>query len=410
VVIPAGMTFLVALAVGLVLTPIVRRAAWYWGVVDYPDGHRKLHGRPVPLWGGVAVTLALLAGMTVATFAWPSGPTDRPVSLEFTVAVAAGLVCLVGAVDDRFDLAPRRKLVLQSLASLSVVVSGYSVTRLSLFGYSVALGPYGTALTLVWLLACTNAMNLLDGLDGLAPVAGLIVSAAITAVSLSAGNPGVAMIGIALSGSLAAFLVFNRPPASIYLGDSGSLVIGLVVGILAWQGSIGADRTLPIALPIAIMTIPLLDTCLAIVRRRLSGRRFDVADRDHIHHRMLRRGLTPWRVLGLIALLMAVTGAGAVLATTMARPSLAWCGSLAVVAFLLVLHLFGNEELRQIRLAAAQAFSRAWPVDLRRAARPSSSEATNNGPIPTAILPIDDSVQTDRPETPAAAGDGREAA
>jgi len=81
VVIPAGMTFVVALAVGLVLTPVVRRAAWYWGVVDYPDGHRKLHGRPVPLWGGVAVTLALLAGMTVATFAWPTGPTDRPVSL-----------------------------------------------------------------------------------------------------------------------------------------------------------------------------------------------------------------------------------------------------------------------------------------------------------------------------------------
>ncbi|MFV2065570.1 MAG: glycosyltransferase family 4 protein [Pirellulales bacterium] len=409
-VISAGMTFLVALVAGLVLTPVARRAARHCGVVDHPDGHRKLHGKPVPLWGGVAVTMAMLAGMAATTFAWPFEPADDRLSLELAVAVATGLVCLIGVVDDSFDLSPRRKLVLQSLAALSVVALGYSVTRVSLFGFSIELGNYGSALTVVWLLACINAMNLLDGLDGLASLAGLIIAAAIAAVSLVAGHPQVALIGFALAGSLAAFLVFNRPPASIYLGDSGSLVIGMVVGILAWQGSLVDNGTLPIGIPLAIMTLPLLDTCLAVVRRRLNGRRFDAADRDHIHHRLLRRGLTPRQVLGLIALLMMLTGSGAVLATTLARASLAWSGSLLVVAFLFASRLFGSEELLLMRVAIAQAFSRAWLVNLRGDAKGAAPNPTESVPIRSKILPFHASVRAAQPETPTAAGDDREAA
>lgn len=328
------ITFFAALVGGLVFTPVARMVARRRGVVDHPDGQRKLHGRPVPLWGGVALYLALLVGLAAAELTGLPDQSSVLQRLTTVVALAAGAVCLLGCVDDSLDLNPRLKLLLQTASTIPIVLAGYWADRITIFGHGVEIGWCGVLVTVVWLVACINAINLLDGMDGLAAAVGLLMTLAIGLIAAANGHPPVAVIAMALSGALAGLLVYNLPPASIYLGDSGSMVIGLVVGLMALQASLVEQSTLSIALPAVIMTIPLLDATLAVVRRQLSGRPFDAADRGHIHHRLLARGLSGWQTLTLISVLCLATGIAAVAAQTVASESLAWIAAAGVIVLL----------------------------------------------------------------------------
>jgi UDP-GlcNAc:undecaprenyl-phosphate GlcNAc-1-phosphate transferase len=351
------MAFGMALASAIVLTPLARSFALWLGIVDRPDGGRKLQKRAVPLFGGVAVYLALVLGVLVATF---FADEQQPELLELSrvLIAATGFVCLFGCVDDTWDLSPRFKLLLQTCSVLPIVLEGYSIERLYAFGQPFELGWLGVPITVLWLVACINALNLLDGMDGLASLVGLSTAAMLAIIALNLGHSHVSLIAIALAGALVGFLLYNLPPASIYLGDSGSMVIGMVIGLLGMQAALKTPATLSITAPAVLMSIPMLDTLLAIVRRKLSGQRFDSADRGHIHHRLLERGLNNWQALGVIGLLCVLTGSAAAAAIFLRSDGVAWAIALSLVVFLVRLRVFGHHELALVKLTIATALVR----------------------------------------------------
>ena len=200
------------------------------------------------------------------------------------------------------------KLGLQIVSVLPIVLLGYYVDRVVAFGYPIELGWLGIPLTVLWLVGCINALNLIDGMDGLASIVGLSTAAMMGVIAASEGHDHVAVMAIVLAASLLGFLIYNLPPASIFLGDSGSMVIGLSVGLLGIQGTLKTSATLAITAPAVVMTLPMFDIVAALVRRKLTGRRFDAPDRLHIHHRLLDRGWTPWQVLCLIGAVCLTTG------------------------------------------------------------------------------------------------------
>ncbi len=352
------ITFGVSLVASALLTPAVRWLALSWGVVDRPDGLRKRHPREVPLWGGIAVYLATACGLSVARL----GGLARGYEFEelYAVLIAmAGFVCFIGLIDDDVRLKPRVKLLLQTCAVVPLVLAGFRVYSVVLFGNTFDLGWAGVPLTVLWLLGCINAINLLDGLDGLASVVGLTASLTLGVIADATGNRHVTAAAIVLAGALAGFLIHNRPPARIFLGDSGSMVIGVILGILGIQSTLKTSTTLSITAPLVVMTFPMFDTFLALVRRRLTGRPFDAADRQHIHHRLLDRGMGPWVVLGTIGALCAVTGIAAYAATLARSDWLAWATALTLVVLVVRLRWFGYYEWRLAMASARRAWAKA---------------------------------------------------
>jgi UDP-GlcNAc:undecaprenyl-phosphate GlcNAc-1-phosphate transferase len=346
-------TFSIAFVLSLLLTVAVRAIARRWGIVDRPDGKRKLHKAPVALWGGVAVYLALVLGLLAAR--WGSfGVGEEFNELSAVLMAAAGFVCVCGAIDDCWSLHPRFKLALQVCAVLPIVGFGYSIDRIVAFGYPLELGWIGIPLTIAWLVGCINALNLVDGMDGLASLVGLLTAAMMGIVAANMGHDFVTVIAVVLAGSLAGFLVHNLPPASIFLGDSGSMVIGLVVGVLGIQGAMKTQATLAVTIPAVIMSLPMFDTLLALVRRKLTGRRFDAADREHIHHRLLDRGLSQWQALCILGALCLATGAAATASTIFRNDSLALITALTLIVLAIRLRLFGNYELALVKRAVGR--------------------------------------------------------
>ena len=178
------------------------------------------------------------------------------------------------------------------------------------------------------------------------------------------------VVAVVLAGSLSGFLPHNLPPARIFLGDSGSMVIGLIVGILGVQCTLKTSATLSITAPLVIMTFPMFDTMLALVRRKLTGRRFDMADRQHIHHRLLDRGMSPWVVLAVIGALCLATGAAAFAATMVRSDALAWATAVTLLVLVVRLRLFGYYEFTLIAGAARRLFAKpaAGPRAVQRLA------------------------------------------
>ncbi len=336
------LTSTVTFAASLLLTAVVRAIARRWNIVDCPDGKRKLHGRPVPLLGGVAVYAATAIGLLAVRFF--DDASENFCKLSSAWMIAAGFVCFVGAIDDRFNMRSRVKLALQIVSVLPIVLMGYYVDRVVAFGCPINLGWLGIPLTILWLVGCINALNLIDGMDGLASIIGLSAVAMLSVIAASEGQPHVSAMAIVVAASLTGFLIYNLPPASIFLGDSGSMVIGLSIGLLGMQGSLKTTATLAITAPAVIMTLPMFDIVAAIVRRRLTGRRFDSPDRQHIHHRLLDRGWTPWQVLCLMGALCLTTGAAATAATIFRRDALAWIAAISLVVLMIRLRLFGYDE------------------------------------------------------------------
>ncbi len=341
------IVFLVTLGVALVLTPLARTLACRWGVVDRPDGRRKLHAHPVPLWGGVAVYLSLLVGLGVAWAALDTSP-EFP-RLALALVLSGGFVCLLGCVDDTHNLSARFKLLLQLAAVMPVLLAGYVVQRIVVFGVPVELGYLGVPLTALWLIGCINALNLLDGMDGMATTVGLSTALMMVVISLSLGHEHVAWCAVVLAGALAGFLVYNLPPASIYLGDSGSMVIGLACGMLAIQGAMKTTTTLSLTAPALVLAVPMLDTALAVLRRRLTGQSIAAPDRGHLHHRLLERGLSTWQALCVVGALCLTTGALAAAATWFRSDALAWILLLTLFILLVRLRIFGHYETALVK-------------------------------------------------------------
>jgi UDP-GlcNAc:undecaprenyl-phosphate GlcNAc-1-phosphate transferase len=344
------VTSSVALVSALVLTPIVRRIAIRHHFVDRPDGRRKMQKAPVALGGGSAVLLAVLIGVALLAAIWTAYDINEIANLRPLVGLfaAATLICVVGLVDDYMQIRGRTKLFWQLVAAAIVTFAGPRIEFMSLFGHEIDLGHLGALLALFWLLASINSFNLIDGVDGLATCVGVIFSVTIGTMALLLGNELDGVIAFVLAGALLGFLRYNFSPATIYLGDAGSMIIGLVLGALALRSSAKEAATVAFAAPLAIWAIPMLDSLAAVLRRKLTGRSIYVTDRGHIHHRLLTQGLSTRQAVALIAGLCIVTSVGSLAGVYYANE---WIGIVTVVVVLGLLitsRLFGHVELMLI--------------------------------------------------------------
>ena len=337
------------------LTLAIRAVAPRLGLIDRPDGRRKLHQRPVALGGGLAVFLSTLS-IVLLLLCLPTTPGGgfHTVQMamgkfgrELLALLAAGTVIVtVGLIDDRVRICGRLKLCGQVVAAIILTAGGLLIQRIVLFGVNVELGLLAVPFTIFWFLGAINAMNLLDGIDGLASILGVILVATIAAMSFLVHNDPAAIIALAFAGSLVGFLRYNFPPATIFLGDAGSMLIGMVVGSLAIGGSLKGPGTVLLMAPLAVWTVPILDSLAAIVRRKLTGRSIYTTDRGHLHHRLLDLLGSNRRVLACVAcVLCRVTSAATLISVALKSDLVALLACSAVVVVLITTGIFGQAEL-----------------------------------------------------------------
>tara|TARA_R110002049_G_scaffold72490_2_gene187234 strand:- start:276125 stop:277699 length:1575 start_codon:yes stop_codon:yes gene_type:complete len=355
-----ALCFLLSLVTSLMLVASVRTLALQWGFVDQPDRDRKLHRQPIALCGGVAVFAALVISLlAVIQIDRRFGMYELGViqSNWYVLFFAAGAILLVGLVDDAFSLRGRQKLLLQFLIIAALVGSGTVVEIISVFGKELHLGVFAYPITVLWLLIAVNALNLIDGADGMATTVGCFVSAGLALLAWQTGSTLGAVVAISLSGALVGFLFFNRPPASIFLGDAGSMMIGLFVGVLAVWSSVKESTVLASA-PVAILALPLFDSSAAILRRWLTGRSIYATDRAHLHH-LLQEKFGSRGMLLVVAGLCAVTTFLAVFSSYYGIPWLAGVGVIAALAILVFTRSFGHAEARLV-LGKMAAFTNSF--------------------------------------------------
>jgi UDP-GlcNAc:undecaprenyl-phosphate/decaprenyl-phosphate GlcNAc-1-phosphate transferase len=292
-----SMIFLAAasFALSLMLTPLFRDMALRLKLVDKPDNHRKIHSRPIPRIGGVAIAASVAAAFGLLfLFRLRAGlllSADAPFALRLLPAVA--VIFCVGLVDDIFQVRPMYKLVAQIVAAILAWESGIHLSSIGMHNFPVILS---FVLTIIWIVACSNAMNLIDGVDGLAAGVGLVASVTTLIAALFHHNIELAFATVPLVGALLGFLRFNFSPASVFLGDCGSLTLGFLLGCYGIVWSEKSTTLLSMVAPLIVLFVPLLDASLAIVRRFLRQQPIFSADRGHIHHKLLSQGLPPWRV------------------------------------------------------------------------------------------------------------------
>jgi UDP-GlcNAc:undecaprenyl-phosphate GlcNAc-1-phosphate transferase len=350
-----------SLGLSIVLTPLARTVARRYGLVDKPDGRRKIHSEAIPVAGGIAILLAGTGALVAAIIGSPL--RDR--LLEHTSSLVGLLlgsfvICLVGIVDDFRGLRGRHKFLGQMIAVGVVMASGVWVGRVELFNHGLDLGLLALPFTIFWLLGAINSLNLMDGMDGMLSCAALIISLAMALMAVMGQHWGMACVAMALCGSLLGFLRYNFPPASIFLGDSGSMLVGLVVGVLAIHTSPGGPTTLALAAPIAVLTLPIFDTTAAIIRRKLTGRSIYTTDRGHLHHCLLRSGLSTRRVLLWVSFFCFLTLVGALASKLFHNELFAILTAAIVVGILVFNRIFGYAEFLLVQNQFGSLASLLW--------------------------------------------------
>ncbi len=297
-------TFFLALLSAVILTRFVRDFANAHGWVAVPTHERHLHSTPLPRLGGVAIFLSSSLCMGVIAI-WglrhPQSHSSAFLSTLVTIAVPASLVFLLGVYDDLRGAGPYFKFTVQGIAATMLYAGGLRIIHIPvIFGLRVLPWYVGLLCTVLWVLAITNAFNLIDGLDGLAAGCALFSTMVAFVVALFHGPTLVEVMTIALAGAIIGFLRYNFNPATIFLGDSGSLYIGFLLSALALYGTEKSPTIVAVAIPIVSFGLPILETSLSILRRLIGGRPVFTADREHIHHKLLQHGLSHRQVVILL--------------------------------------------------------------------------------------------------------------
>ena len=294
-------TFFLALLLAFVLTRYVRNFAFARGWVAVPTQERHLHSSPLPRLGGVAIFLSFSCSLGAAALMSLKYPRLHPAFTSktlLTILAPATLVFLLGVYDDIRNAGPYLKFAVQGLAGCMLFAGGLRIVSIPAFFGPHELPWYlGLPLTVLWVLAITNAFNLIDGLDGLAAGSALFSTLVAFVVALLNGPSLVVVMTIALAGAILGFLRYNFNPATIFLGDSGSLFIGFVLSAMALAGAQKAPTIVAVAIPVVSFGLPILETALSIVRRLIGGRPVFTADREHIHHKLLQHGMTHRQVV-----------------------------------------------------------------------------------------------------------------
>ena len=277
--------FLVALAVVLALTPAVGRVARVLGVVDEPGERRRVHLRAVPRLGGVAIFLGIF--VPALAFLDLTGPYRG-------IVLGAALATTVGIVDDFRGLPWEVKLAGQVGAAGIAVQAGVTIDRFTfpIVGVHDLPDWLAVVLSIVWIVAIMNMVNFLDGLDGLAAGVCAISGATFAVIALSLGRPNAAVLSAIVAGACLGFLRHNFYPSRIFMGDSGSMLLGFTLAAVAIEGTLKTAATVALFFPLFVLAVPILDTSFVVARRLRRGERVFAPDQSHLHHRFIRRGFS----------------------------------------------------------------------------------------------------------------------
>lgn len=343
---------LAAAICALCLTPLVIRLASAKALLDAP-GHRRVHTVPVPRIGGIAVYIAFVMGLATAM---SLGALET--STTWSLLLGSGLLFFAGLVDDVRGIPPAAKVMVQCLAALIAWVGGVRPEALAVaYGTSLSIGILSLPFLMLWVVLVTNAYNLVDGINGLAVGVGLVATASAMLVGFMFGNAGVVTTAAVIAGGYLGFLRYNFPSARIFLGDSGSMPLGFLLAVLLVSGST-SHGAVWIVVPIFALSIPLLDTGLAVVRRWLRNVPLSDPDARHIHHRLLAIGFSHGRAtVALCAVALGISAFG--LLVTLAPPVVAWVTSILGMLALASLFIYGASVLsyHELEVASQVLFS-----------------------------------------------------
>jgi UDP-GlcNAc:undecaprenyl-phosphate/decaprenyl-phosphate GlcNAc-1-phosphate transferase len=293
--------FLVAAAVTALLTPLTMRLARLVGAIDEPR-ERGLSESATPLLGG----LAIFAGTLVAGLIWLPGGFGKEHQLWHGVLLAAGVITLVGAVDDRYELPPVVKLAGQIVAAVVVVHFGVAVKAITLPFVGTLAFPNagvtnaGPVLTVVGLVAMMNVVNFSDGVDGLAAGVCTIIAGAMTVIAFDLGRQQPGVLAALTAGAALGFLIFNFPPASSFMGDAGANLLGLLMGVITVEAAVKTAAVVSFVLPLILLAVPFLDTTFVVLKRLKYKQPFYRPDSEHFHHRMARIGFSSRRTIAYL--------------------------------------------------------------------------------------------------------------
>ncbi len=320
--------FLAALIATLLATPVVRKIAWRANAVARPDA-RRVHPEPIAQWGG----LAIFFGVALAALLWrqptladlrqlaaSSTPSDiqevrQTVHLTAAFFGCGFLMLLLGMADDRFEFRPQWKFLGQILIVIVLWALGVKIQTLPFTSGTQPLSDQvSLLLTLVWVIGLTNAMNFIDGVDGLATGIAAIGAASLALIEVGKA-PWAAAVAASISGASLGFLRWNFPPARIFLGDAGALLLGFWLAVVSLSAASKTAAATTLLLPMLVLGVPLFDTLWAVLRRALAGKPIWSADRGHLHHRLLEKGYPVKKVLFILYSVSIVLGAIAVALT-----------------------------------------------------------------------------------------------
>ncbi|MFA7467824.1 MAG: MraY family glycosyltransferase [Desulfotomaculaceae bacterium] len=332
------LALIMAFSVTLLLTPWVRKKAFQWGAVDKPDS-RKVHNGIMPRMGGLAVYVSFLAAVLV---------TQELTIPVVGLLIGVSLITALGVVDDLVCVPAKLKLIGQVVAAASIVPFGISVEFVTNpFSHGIIyLGLLGVPLTILWVVTVTNAINLIDGLDGLAAGVSCVAALTLAAVAWSQvyydgmqSQREIMFLALILAASILGFLKYNFNPAKIFLGDSGSMMLGFTLSVLSVMGLAKSATVISLIIPIIVLGVPLFDVVFAVVRRFFNRQPIFTPDKDHVHHRLLATGMGHRKAVITIYCVSVVLGLSAFVLTMVTTNQ----AMLLLVALSLVILFIANK-------------------------------------------------------------------
>lgn len=321
-VLPLVTTLILALA----LTPLVKKLAIKIGATDQPNA-RKVHKKVMPRLGGLAIYLSFLVGFIIF----------RPVGFDvWPLLIGGTIIIALGVLDDIYELSAKVKLLGQIVAAGVTVIGGMQINFIVIpFADRIEFGFLAVPITILWIVAITNAINLIDGLDGLAAGVSAIALFTIATMAFNMGNTFVSILALLLLGSTIGFLPYNFNPAKIFMGDTGSMFLGYMISVLSVIGLFKNVTFFSLIIPIIVLGVPILDTTFAIIRRIVQKKPLSSPDKYHLHHCLLNLGFSHRQTVIAIYALSALFGIAAVLFTK----ATVWGAALMLVLLLILIEL-----------------------------------------------------------------------
>lgn len=333
----------ISIVISAVLTPLVKRFAIKIKVIDIPKDNRRIHKKPIPLLGGLAIYFSF-----ILTLILKAGSVSRS---EIGIIIGATIIVIGGFLDDKFDIRPWQKLLIQIASALSLIVYGIRIqlitNPISSSELYISIGILSIPLTIIWVVGITNALNLIDGLDGLAAGVAFISAITIFIIAVLNNRAEAAVLTIILSGAILGFLPYNFNPATIFMGDTGAQLLGFLLAAISIEGAIKSAAAFAIAVPILALGIPIYDVLFAMIRRKLNGRPIMQADKGHLHHRLLDMGLTQRQAVVIMYLVSAVLGSFAIIAMQVSSQRSYFLLATVMVVLVVVAWKFGFFEHRE---------------------------------------------------------------